>query len=71
MSTALKKTSRPANPDAAARFPEPQKLRIGPSRRRRRANHRLGSIVAVCAMAAWGVVGLMPVVAALYAIYGY
>lgn len=71
MSTALKKTTKPASPEAAAPFLDAQRLRMGPSRRRRRANHRLGNIVAVCAMAAWGVVGLMPVVAALYAICGY
>ena len=49
----------------------PQPPRKGPSRRRRRANHKLGNVVAICAMGAWAVVGLMPVVAALYAIYGY
>ena len=45
--------------------------RVGPSRRLRRAHRKLGNAVALCAMAAWAVVGLMPVVAVLYAIYGY
>ena len=71
MSATLKQTAELAKPDTAATLSGPQQLRVGPSRRRRRANHRLGNVVAICAMAAWGVVGLMPVVAALYAIYGY
>lgn len=67
MSATLKPRAAPVTPDAAGL----QQPRPGPSRRRRRANNRLGKIVAICAMGAWGVVGLMPVVAALYAIYGY
>ena len=59
----------PAPADAPLSRPQPP--RAGPSRRRRRANHRMGKVLALCAMAAWGVVVLMPLVAALYAIYGY
>lgn len=61
----------PSPVDATSALSRPQPLRLGPSRRRRRANHRMGKLLALCAMAAWGVVGLMPVVAALYALYGY
>ena len=71
MSAISKRMAAPPEPDAAAPISRPQPPRLGPSRRRRRANHRLGRIVAVCAMAAWVVVGLMPVIAALYAYYGY
>ena len=71
MSAILKQRPVPAEPDAIFPSPGPQPSRSGPSRRRRRANHRLGNVVAICAMAAWGVVGLMPIVAALYAILGY
>ena len=71
MSATLKQTAAATNPDAAKPSPGRQPPRGGPSRRRRRANHRLGNVVALCAMGAWGVVGLMPVVAALYAIYGH
>ncbi len=71
MSATLKQRPAPAEPNAISPSPGLQPSRSGPSRRRRRANHRLGNIVAICAMAAWGVVGLMPIIAALYAILGY
>lgn len=71
MSAIPKSSPAAARGDDDILLSRPQPLRAGPSRRRRRANHRMGKVVAFCAMAAWGVVGLMPVVAALYAIYGY
>ena len=71
MSAILKHRPVAAEPDASTAFPVLTQARVGPSRRRRRAHHRLGNAVAFCAMGAWAVVGLMPVVAALYAIYGY
>ena len=71
MSAIPKHFAMPAETDSTAPLSRPQPARVGPSRRRRRANHRLGNVVALCAMCAWGVVGLMPVVAALYAYYGY
>ena len=71
MSAIPKQMAVPAEPDADAQYSRPLQPRTGPSRRRRRANHRLGNVVALCAMGAWAVVGLMPIVAALYAYYGY
>ena len=71
MSAMPKPILSPATTDAGAPLSRPQPSRSGPSRRRRRANHRMGKILAMCAMGAWAVVGLMPVVAALYALYGY
>ena len=71
MSASLKQRPVATKPDTAADFAVRQQPQIGPSRRRRRANNRLGNVVALCAMGAWAVVGLMPVIAALYAIYGY
>ena len=71
MSAIPKSRPVPAEADAHAPLSRPQPPRTGPSRRRRRANNRMGKLLALCAMAAWGVVGLMPIVAALYAIYGY
>ncbi len=70
MSASLKQRPAAAKP-AATEFPVRRQSYAGPSRRRRRANNRLGNVVALCAMGAWAVVGLMPVIAALYAIYGY
>jgi ferric-dicitrate binding protein FerR (iron transport regulator) len=71
MSATLKQETAAAKPDTVMPFAAPQHSRVGPSRRRRRANGRLSNAVALCAMGAWAVVGLMPVIAALYAIYGY
>lgn len=71
MSAIPKSRPVPAETDAHSLLSRPQPPRMGPSRRRRRANNRMGKLLALCAMAAWGVVGLMPIVAALYAIYGY
>lgn len=71
MSASLKQRPAAAKLDTPAEFLVRQQPHAGPSRRRRRANNRLGNVVALCAMGAWVVVGLMPVIAALYAIYGY
>ena len=71
MSAILKQRPVAAEPEAVTSFPVLRQTRTGPSRRRRRVHHKLGNVVALCAMGAWAVVGLMPVVAALYAIYGY
>lgn len=71
MSAVPKSRPAPAEADAHSPLSRPQPPRTGPSRRRRRANNRMGKLLALCAMAAWGVVVLMPIVAALYAIYGY
>ena len=71
MSAIPKQRTVPAEPDTDAPYSRPPQPHAGPSRRRRRANHKLGNIVALCAMGAWAVVGLMPVVAALFAYYGY
>ena len=62
-------TRDPTLPDVAALGTGPRPT--GPSRRRRRANRRLGRAVALCAMSAWVAVGVMPVAAAVYALYGY
>ncbi len=70
MSALPKQTIVPVEPNTDALLSRPPQPRVGPSRRRRRANHRLGSIVALCAMGAWAVLGLMPVAAALFAYYG-
>ncbi len=71
MSASLKHRPATARSDADAESPIRRQPQVGPSRRRRRASNRLGKVVALCAMGAWAVVGLMPVIAALYAIYGY
>ena len=71
MSAGLKPGSAAARPDTAADFQVRPLRHAGPSRRRRRANNRLRNMVALFAMSAWAAVVLMPVVAALYAIYGY
>ena len=71
MSAIPKQMTVSAETNATTPHCSPQQPDTGPSRRRRRANHRLGNVIALCAMGAWGVIGLMPVVAALYAYYGY